>query len=144
MQYTKVVRKWCHLFLFSTIHTHFGFTILGSEMHSFKVIAVCYRKFWFGSPCIPPWILPNLRHIWYFPDQIQPVLIWDFHEIFPPLRQISNFQQSYLRLFLKWSLNFGVFFIFSIVFQLRLRVTLFLFISIFKTSKNLFLLWRKK
>ena len=31
--------------------THFGFTNIGSEMHSFRVIAKRHFKFWFGSPC---------------------------------------------------------------------------------------------
>ena len=31
--------------------THFGFIIMGSEMHSFRVIAKRNFKFWFGSPC---------------------------------------------------------------------------------------------
>ena len=32
--------------------THFGFTIMESEMHSFRVIAKRNFKFWFGSPCM--------------------------------------------------------------------------------------------
>ena len=31
--------------------THFGFTNLGSKMHIFRDIVICFSKFWIGSPC---------------------------------------------------------------------------------------------
>ena len=35
----------------SASQTHFGFTNIGSEMHSFRGTAIWNYGFWFGSPC---------------------------------------------------------------------------------------------
>ena len=35
----------------ATSQTHFGFTNVGSEMQSFRAIAIWKGKLWFGSPC---------------------------------------------------------------------------------------------
>ena len=39
--------------------TYFGFTNLGSQVHSFWVIAVWIRKFWSWTPCTIVWIWLN-------------------------------------------------------------------------------------
>ena len=35
----------------ATSQIHFGFTNIGSEVVSFRVIAIQNQKLWFGSPC---------------------------------------------------------------------------------------------
>ena len=45
----------------TTSQTHFGFTNMGSEMHSFRVVAKINFKFWFGLPCI----IMNLRMLYF-------------------------------------------------------------------------------
>ena len=46
--YTNGSRSWEKMYVFQI---HFGFTNLGSQVHSFWVIAIWIRKFWSWTPC---------------------------------------------------------------------------------------------
>ena len=44
--------------------THFGFTNMGSEVLSFRVIALRKEQFWLGSPCILSYLDNLIRLMW--------------------------------------------------------------------------------
>ena len=43
----------------SASQTNFGFSNMGSDMHSFRATAIWNTRFWFGSPCTKDWFIKN-------------------------------------------------------------------------------------
>ena len=73
--HTNGSRSWEKMYI---SQTHFGFTNLGSQVHSFWVIAVSIRKFWSWTPCIlEPFVgkVPHVFAVMVYPGIDDPLWI---------------------------------------------------------------------